>query len=297
MAPESVRNQQSEDEEDKGESEMAKKLTNIPKGLSIHIGVNRVDPRHYDGWDGALSACEFDANDMAKLARSRGFSVGAKLLTRAATSHAVIAALEQAAKDLKKGDMLFLTYSGHGGQVTDLNGDEKANDRKDETWVLFDRQLVDDELYELYGKFRSGVRIVVLSDSCHSGTVTRSIPPMLEGGPRVRAMPSTLGQQVERANSSLYRGIQKAHVGAERAKIAASVLLISGCMDNQLSLDGDHNGLFTGTFKAVWKARKFRSYRGLRDRIVAAMPDTQTPNYYVVGKPEAAFEAQFPLTI
>jgi len=33
-------------------------------GLSIHIGLNRVDPRHYQGWDGALDGCEHDARDM-----------------------------------------------------------------------------------------------------------------------------------------------------------------------------------------------------------------------------------------
>jgi hypothetical protein len=27
----------------------------------------------------------------------------------------------------------------------------------DETWVCYDRQLIDDELYELWGKFKAGV--------------------------------------------------------------------------------------------------------------------------------------------
>ena len=39
------------------------------KGMSLHVGLNRVNPNHYDGWDGELAACEFDAKDMAKLAR------------------------------------------------------------------------------------------------------------------------------------------------------------------------------------------------------------------------------------
>jgi hypothetical protein len=70
-------------------------------------------------------------------------------------------------------DIFLLTYSGHGGQVPDTNGDEP--DRKDETWVLYDGELVDDELHELYTQFKSGTRVVVLSDSCHSGTVTRAM--------------------------------------------------------------------------------------------------------------------------
>jgi len=58
--------------------------------------------------------------------------------------------------------------------VPDRNGEDEE-DRSDETWVAYDRQIVDDELYALWGKFAAGVRIFVLSDSCHSGTVARGI--------------------------------------------------------------------------------------------------------------------------
>jgi len=83
----------------------------------------------------------------------------------------VIAGLDQAAKDLATGDIFFLTYSGHGGQLPDKNGDEP--DGQDETWCLYDGQLVDDELYAKWAKFKPGVRIFVLSDSCHSGSVVK----------------------------------------------------------------------------------------------------------------------------
>ena len=45
----------------------------MPKGISIHIGLNSVDPAHYEGWDGALAACEADAKDMYALAKKQGF--------------------------------------------------------------------------------------------------------------------------------------------------------------------------------------------------------------------------------
>jgi metacaspase-1 len=67
----------------------------------------------------------------------------------------------------------LLTYSGHGGQVPDTNNDEV--DRVDETWCLYDRQFLDDELYYFLSKFKEGVRILVFIDCCHSGTVIRSI--------------------------------------------------------------------------------------------------------------------------
>lgn len=45
----------------------------------------------------------------------------------------------------------MLSYSGHGGQLPDLNGDE--SDGRDETWCFFDGELVDDELYNSFSQF------------------------------------------------------------------------------------------------------------------------------------------------
>jgi metacaspase-1 len=268
----------------------------MPKGISVHIGLNSVDPNQYEGWDGQLTACEADAKDMLALAKKRKFKSSKLILTKAATAKAVTDAILGAAKALKPGDFFFLTYSGHGGQVKDTNGDEP--DGMDETWVCYDRQLVDDELYEMWGKFKAGVRVFVLSDSCHSGSVVRAIPAFISGGPRVRAMPTYVAQRVQKAHAKLYKKIQDEHPSAEKTKVNANVLLISGCMDNQLSQDGDRNGLFTGTLKEVWNGGKFKSnYRRFRDIIVSKMPDDQTPNYYFVGAKNVKFEAQRPFTI
>ena len=43
----------------------------MPVGASLHIGLNAVDPKQYSGWDGQLTACEFDANDMGALQQRR----------------------------------------------------------------------------------------------------------------------------------------------------------------------------------------------------------------------------------
>ena len=144
----------------------------MPSGRSLHIGLNRVNPNAYEGWNGQLAGCENDARAMQSIARAQKLAPKT-LLTRAATSSAVTAAIADAAATLLPGDLFFLSYSGHGGQVPDRNGDE-TEDAKDETWVLYDRQLIDDELYALWGRFQTGVRIFVLSDSCHSGTASAS---------------------------------------------------------------------------------------------------------------------------
>src|SRR5215212_10639420 len=164
---------------------MAKKTpTKKParRALSIHIGLNAVSPAHYEGWSGELTACEFDAKDMAAVAKAAGMKPTV-LLTKNATRQKVLTAIRAAAKQLKSGDLLFLTYSGHGGQIPDVTGEE--DDKLDETWCLYDGELIDDEVYLELSRFAAGVRVLVLSDSCHSGTVTRARVP--EGGPAGRS--------------------------------------------------------------------------------------------------------------
>lgn len=259
----------------------------MPTVSSLHLCLNTVDPAHYDGWDGALNACEFDANDMDALAESRGIADRKVLLTKDATSKNVRDAIEEAAKQLESGDLFFVTYSGHGGQVPDKN-DEDEEDRSDETWLLYDRQLVDDELYALWGKFKPGVRIFVLSDSCHSGSVTKNIEDddvpdpvarrdtAAEQSPRYRAMPRDVMIATYRANAKLYDDIQGDVPTSDKADVGATVLLISGCQDDQLSLDGFSNGLFTETLKAVWDDGSWQGpYTDFHEAIRAKMPKKQ----------------------
>ena len=279
----------------------------MPQAISIHVGLNEVDPKHYQGWNGKLVACEFDANDMEKLASARGFD-SEKLLTKQATAEALTSALEKASQKLESGDSLLLTYSGHGGQVPDANGDEK--DRMDETWVLYNRQMVDDELYSLFGTFKPGVRIAIFSDSCHSGTVAKDAmdavgPDRMAGSvnggdsqqPRVKGMPDEVVRSVYEANKDEYDDIQKSLPPFDKANIGASVILTSGCQDNQTSLDGDKNGLFTQTLLEVWNNGAFNSgYRTFRRRIARQMPPWQSPNLFIVGAPDPTFANQVPFT-
>ena len=122
---------------------------------SLHIGLDSVNPDHYEGWAGPLAACEFDANDMRDLAQAQGMKASV-LLTRDATRNKTLAGIRAAAKALRAGDLFFLSYSGHGGQVDDVSGEDET-DKLDETWCLFDGQLIDDELYFELTKFKKGV--------------------------------------------------------------------------------------------------------------------------------------------
>ena len=277
----------------------------MPQGISIHIGLNQVDADHYGGWSGQLRACEADAGDMARIANARDFD-STTILTADATADAVTSAIADAAGKLESGDELFLTYSGHGGQVPDTNGDEQ--DQQDETWVLYDRQLVDDELYDLWSQFAAETRILVFSDSCHSGTVTRAfydaakphvVAAMTDTNElRPKNLPGDVADRTYEQHKKLYDDIQKSHKGGESAEVEASVILISGCQDNQFSMDGDRNGLFTEQVLAVWDDGKWTgSHPKFHKAVGAKMPPTQSPNSSPVGAPDAPFEKQTPLTI
>jgi hypothetical protein len=270
-------------------------------GISLHIGLNAVDPQHYQGWSGVLAACELDANDMTMIANKAGFQP-TTLLTKKASRQAVTNALTDASRALKAGDIFFLTYSGHGGQVPDTDGDEP--DGLDETWCLFDGELIDDEIYHYLGLFAAGVRILVLSDSCHSGSVTRDAILMEsiedpDNSVTYRAMPPEVAQRTYLANQTFYDDIgNDPRFRDSRTNISASALLISGCQDNQLSADGTFNGRFTGMLKIVWNGGKFSGdYRGFQSAIVAKMPPNQTPNYFFVGAPNDKFEKEKPFTV
>ena len=287
------------------------------KALSLHIGLNSVSPAAYDGWSGPLAACEFDASDMSAIAKTQGMKPTV-LLTKKATRSATLSGMRAAAKVLKAGDFFFMSYSGHGGQVPDTNGDEP--DGQDETWCLFDGQLIDDELYFELSKFAKGVRILVLSDSCHSGSVTREIPPPPPPGQRAKLMPEAVGRRVYAAHRAFYDKLQAdvataarktyvdpdaalANVGAAAqatqlvGPFKPAVVLISGCQDNQTSMDGEHNGAFTEKLLRVWSSGAFTgNYNTFHARIRAAMPASQSPNLFVLGS-AAGFLAQKPFSV
>jgi hypothetical protein len=295
-------------------------------GLSLHIGLNAVDPDKYAGWAGPLNACEADAGDMRLIAESRGFDA-TTLLTSEATRGAVIGAIAAAADALDAGDIFFMTMSSHGGQIPDQNGDEP--DGLDETWCLYDGELIDDELSYALAAFKAGVRVVVVSDSCHSGSVVKtaamralhgdllSVQAALSAhadsndiipfhavdayaAPAPRVMPQDVMSRVYLANKGFYdkNGARK-ELREAKNRVAASVILLSGCQDNQLSMDGAFNGAFTGALKVVWNGGKYvGGYdKFIRDIRMSLNNPTQSPGIFRIGTDDAAFDAQPPFLI
>ncbi|MEL6862778.1 MAG: caspase family protein [Bacteroidota bacterium] len=142
-----------------------------PRGMSIHIGVDRLDPNHY-GNTFDLSSCVNDARKMNEIANSLGYDA-VLLENEEATVRNFTSFMRSAIHELYSGDSLLLTFSGHGSQIPNTSLDEEA-DNKDETLCFYDRMLIDDELYALLGQFKEGVRVHLVFDSCHSGTVAKA---------------------------------------------------------------------------------------------------------------------------
>lgn len=265
----------------------------MPYGISLHIGLNKIDPSHYGGTY-PLVACINDAKDMMKIAKQKGFDESYILPNEKGTYEMVVQHIKDAAKKLKKGDFFFITYSGHGAFVPDNDKDEK--DGNDETWCLYNRMIIDDELAYYWSKFKSGVRILMLSDSCHSGTVSRTMkadgtfedPVPDEKNRLVKEGPAIYKKFKSLYNNSLSDSAKNL---GRTGKINATVILLSGCQDNQASLDGDKNGLFTEKLLKVYNKGKFNgNYAGLLTGILKMMPSNQTPNYTLIGKRNLAFE-------
>ncbi|MFE9998026.1 caspase family protein [Streptomyces avermitilis] len=281
-------------------------------GISLHIGLNGVDRTKYGGWDGKLIACENDARDMEQLAKEAGIKERTTLLTAEATVDNITAELRKAAKVLTAGDLLLFSYSGHGGQVPDLNGPEDESDRLDETMCFFDREYIDDELYKEFEGFAEGVRILCFLDCCHSGSGIRvreilspeameeqfqtTDPNQVETTARI--MPLDMQAEMYDRNKEFFDDIQRKLNAKDNRDLGATALLISACQDNQLAADGLRNGLFTATVLQVWNGGKFTGgYKAFHREILKQMPAIQSPNLFITGRANNRFITERPFTL
>jgi hypothetical protein len=135
-------------------------------------------------------------------------------------------------------------------------------------------------------------------------------------------MPLAVALRTYSAHKAFYDGLQKAVAGAAggravdpdaalanahattshrlesiAADCKASVLLISGCQDNQTSMDGDHNGAFTEQLLKIWNHGQYvGTYTRFHAAIKAGMLPSQTPNLFTLG-PTTAFAKQQPFLV
>ncbi|MBL8394237.1 MAG: caspase family protein [Candidatus Accumulibacter sp.] len=223
---------------------------------ALCIGVNNYPGTHMD-----LSGCVNDANDWAAELDTRGFAVN-KLIDTQATKTAMVSGIQSLIGSATSGDVVVITFSGHGTYVPDSNGDEV--DGLDEALCPYDLQtgggaLIDDEINTLFSARKAGVRLVLISDSCHSGTVTRAAAadPDAEDAPRPRFMPMgnwLPADQLPRGFSGQPLTTMQVTSGlspfAGALSRMAGDLLLAGCKEgpNNFSYDAKIGGRPCGAF-------------------------------------------------
>jgi hypothetical protein len=129
-------------------------------------------------------------------------------------------------------DLVYIHYSGHGTQITDLSGDE--NDKLDEGIVPSDfatrGPIIDDVLGKAFMQFNPRTQVIAVFDCCHSGSILD--------------LPFTYDNSVSLCAAIAYK--QK-------------IMMISGCRDPQTSADAfdqDHKiatGALTSALLKVLK--------------------------------------------
>lgn len=158
-------------------------IANAQNKLALVIGIG--DYPEESGW------CKIhgdnDISIVTEMLEENGFEQVQILGNKAATKKGIIDALDNLAKKATLGDVIYIHFSGHGQQITDLDGDEP--DDYDEAWIPYDackdysakykgqNHIVDDELYDFLNQLRAKVgdkgKITVVSDACHSGSGSR----------------------------------------------------------------------------------------------------------------------------
>lgn len=117
----------------------------------------------------------------------RGFTDIGTLVNEEATKKGIIASFRAMETKCRPGDIVYVHFSGHGQQITDLDGDE--DDGFDEAWIPYDagmsysetykgeNHLTDDEigywLERICRRIGSSGKLLVVADACHSGDSTR----------------------------------------------------------------------------------------------------------------------------
>ncbi|MCT7965055.1 caspase family protein [Laspinema sp. D1] len=216
-------------------------------GKSIHIGVNEssINSR-------PLKYCEDDALAMARIAYSQGWSP-TPLFGQEAKYETVKKLIKSAAEELEGGDIFWLSFSGHGCKVLDNLGNEF--DGYDESLVLQDKLLIDDELHEWWSLFKPGVRILVILDCCHSGGF--DVPE-----PKTKSCPV----------------------------IEASGILLASCAYSQVSRLGNGYGAFTEKLLQIWNGGKFQgNYSSMLDAAAKKLIPRQRPQYVKFGVNDEQF--------
>lgn len=210
----------------------------------------------YPGSANDLRGCLNDQDDLAeRISKLYPDFVIKKFSDSKVTTGRFEAEISRVISKLRPDDILLVHYSGHGTTVADTSGDE--DDLEDEALYLYNGVFTDDRLGKMLEKIPAGATVILMLDSCFSGTITR-------GGKRVRFIPNS--QLPPHRRKSLKR------LGM---RYIENHIVFSGCGEDQTSadafFDGRSNGAFT--YYALKTLRKSYTYRQWFEKIRTYLPN------------------------
>jgi hypothetical protein len=244
---------------------------------ALCVGIN-----DYAGSNMGLAGCVNDAKDWQVLLEQRGYTVDS-LHDDEATRTRIVEALKTVIGQANEDDSVVFTFAGHGSWLPDDDRDEP--DARDEMMcpadVMREQYLLDDDLYEIFCTKRTGARLYVIADCCHSGTVVRYAPePVESDAPPLRARflpPYTFS----RGDRAFERAIDRAANTPAPTKLRYPALLFAGCQDSEFSYDTSFNrrpnGAFTRTAIDALQDASIVSPRALHDAIRKKLPSPALP--------------------
>lgn len=169
------------------------------------------------------------------------------LLNEQATREKILIEFVDLLKTAQEGDQLFFSFSGHGVYIDDKNFQEI--DGKDEVIVSADYYgIIDDEIKYLIDTYlKANVKLFTLFDCCHSGTIM----------------------------DLKYQHIDNKSIIHNQSDTKSQVICISGCKDNQQSVDayikGQFNGALTWAFNKVMSENNNQSWKSCIEDIKATL--------------------------
>lgn len=236
-----------------------------------------------------LKGCINDAQAWAKMLKEHFDFTDVTVATdEQATQAKTITGIKKLLAGAKSGDVLVFTNSSHGTYVADDDQDEPGYDEALCPYDMDDNgMLLDDTLREIFTGIPRGVRLTVISDSCHSGSVTRVA---LDQKRRNRLLPPKIWGGRELTPEQL-RAAAKKKAGAELyPESGMKEILLSGCKSNQTSADAyieaiqQYYGAMSYYAMQVIKAAKYRlTYDELHKRL---LPMLENENYEQVPQLE-----------
>lgn len=251
---------------------------------ALCVGIN-----DYPGEGSDLNGCVNDAKAWADLLiKNYSFPSGSVnlLLDYQATKAAIMDGLNKLLTGAKSGDVLVFTNSSHGTYLADTDGDEPLYD---EALCPFDcdiNLIIDDELRGLFSGLAKGVSLCVISDSCHSGTVTRAainenIPGLkTPDDRRVRFYnPALIGKSVL---TNPFQATDRSKIKYPQSKMKD--VLLSGCTASEYSYDALIGGKYHGAMtyfaiQAIREANYDITFSQLRSRLLYLLDEAGYPQH------------------